>query len=81
MTSVISDCWFMKGELLIHILEHDGFISTSVQRKHIEGSVLQTKCPLLSHTEIGGQILGLWASVHVHAGVYIFYNSNKLLSG
>lgn len=33
MTPVISDPWFMKGELLFHILEHDGFISTSAQRK------------------------------------------------
>lgn len=71
MTPVISDSWFMKGELLIHIHEHDGFISTSAQRKYTEGSVLQTKCPLLSHKENGGQILGLWASVHAHVGVCI----------
>lgn len=30
----IFDSWFMKGELLFHILEHDGFISTSTLRKY-----------------------------------------------
>lgn len=48
MTPVISDSWFVKGELLFHILEHDGFISTSTQRKYTEGSVRpRTKCPAL----------------------------------
>lgn len=59
MTPVISDSWFVKGELLFHILEHDGFISTSTKRKYTEGSVFRTKCPPLSLKENSSQIFGL----------------------
>lgn len=65
MTPVISGSWFMKGELLFHILGHDGFISTSTQRKYTEGSVFQTKRPPLPCKENAGQVLGLWACMYM----------------
>lgn len=67
MTPVISGSWFMKGELLFHILGHDGFISTSTQRKYTEGSVFQTKRPPLPCQENAGQVLGLWACMCMQA--------------
>lgn len=38
----------MKAELLFHVHEHDGFISSSTQRKYTEGSVFKTIPPLHS---------------------------------
>ncbi len=39
MTPVISDSQFMKGELLFHILEHDGFYFNQRSKKNTQKEV------------------------------------------
>lgn len=35
-------------------------------KENTRGSVFRTLCPLLTHEENSGQVLGLWVSVYVH---------------
>lgn len=60
MTPVISGSRSMKGELLFHILEHDGFVSVGTQRKYTEGSALRTD----SQEKTQGRLL-VWVCVHL----------------
>lgn len=72
MTPVISGSQFMKGELLFHILEHDGFISASAQRKYTEGSAFQPKWPSIAFQRkrwSGSWFMGM--DIHVSSSIRV----------
>lgn len=64
MTPVISGSWFMKGQFLLHILEHAVYFSQ--HSKKIHGRKRVSDCgPLFSCKEHTGHILVFQVSVPI----------------